>query len=56
MKNKFLVLPFFAVIVLGIIFLSTMIPTVKMSPKDLPAALVSEDAGLCLMNRPNEGM
>ncbi|KOY82827.1 ABC transporter permease [Lysinibacillus macroides] len=45
MKNKFLVLPFMAVMVLGIIFLSTMIPTVKMSPKDLPIALVSEDAG-----------
>ncbi|SDN61766.1 hypothetical protein SAMN05518871_106154 [Psychrobacillus sp. OK028] len=29
MKNKFLVLPFIAVIVLGIIFLSTQIPTVK---------------------------
>ncbi|MCM3756524.1 SNG1 family protein [Sporosarcina aquimarina] len=45
MKNKFLVLPFIAVMVLGIIFLSTMIPTVKMSPKDLPVAIVSEDAG-----------
>ncbi|MGE7022607.1 YhgE/Pip domain-containing protein [Solibacillus cecembensis] len=45
MKNKFLVLPFIAVIVLGIIFLSTQIPAVKMSPKNLPAALVSEDAG-----------
>lgn len=45
MKNKFLVLPFIAVIVLGIIFISTQIPAVKMSPKDLPAALVSEDAG-----------
>lgn len=45
MKNKFLVLPFIAVIVLGIIFLSTQIPVVKMSPKNLPVALVSEDAG-----------
>ena len=45
MKNKFLVLPFIAVIVLGIIFLSTQIPAVKMSPENLPAALVSEDAG-----------
>ncbi|MFJ6208913.1 YhgE/Pip domain-containing protein [Lysinibacillus sp. NPDC092081] len=45
MKNKFLVLPFIAVMVLGIIFISTQIPTVKMSPKDLPVALVSEDAG-----------
>ena len=45
MKNKFLVLPFIAVIVLGIIFLSTQIPAVKMNPKNLPAALVSEDAG-----------
>ncbi|MFJ7953470.1 YhgE/Pip domain-containing protein [Lysinibacillus sp. NPDC096418] len=45
MKNKFLVLPFIAVIVLGIIFLSTQIPAVKMSPKNLPVALVSEDAG-----------
>ncbi|WP_039042950.1 YhgE/Pip domain-containing protein [Sporosarcina sp. ZBG7A] len=45
MKNKFFVLPFIVVMVLGIVFLSTMIPTVKMSPKDLPVALVSEDAG-----------
>lgn len=45
MKNKFLLLPFIAIIVLGIIFISTQIPAVKMSPKNLPAALVSEDAG-----------
>lgn len=45
MKNKFLLMPFVAVIVLGLIFLSAQIPTVKMNPKDLPVALVSEDAG-----------
>lgn len=45
MKNKFLVLPFVAVIVLGLIFLSAQIPSAKMSPKNLPVALVSEDAG-----------
>ncbi|GEK34308.1 YhgE/Pip domain-containing protein [Kurthia sibirica] len=45
MQKKFLALPFIAVIVLGLIFLSTQIPAVKMSPKNLPTAIVSEDAG-----------
>lgn len=44
-KNKFLILPFIAVMIIGIIFLSTQIPTAKVTPKHLPVALVNEDAG-----------
>lgn len=43
MKNKFFILPFFAVIVISLIFLASQIPTAKVNPKDLPIALVNED-------------
>lgn len=43
MKNKFFILPFFAVIVISLIFLASQIPTAKVTPKDLPIALVNED-------------
>lgn len=44
-KNKFLILPFIAAIIIGMLFLSTQIPTAKVSPKHLPVALVNEDGG-----------
>ena len=45
MKNKFFIIPFFAVIVIALIFLAAQIPTAKINVKDLPIALVNEDQG-----------
>jgi YhgE/Pip-like protein len=45
MKNKFFIIPFFAVILISLIFLAAQIPTAKINVKDLPIALVNEDQG-----------
>jgi YhgE/Pip-like protein len=45
MKNKFFIIPFFAVILISLIFLAAQIPTAKINPKDLPMAIVNEDQG-----------
>lgn len=44
-ENKFLIIPFLAFIVIGLIFVSTQIPVTNTSPKDLPIGLVTEDKG-----------
>jgi len=44
-KNKFLILPFVAVLVVSLIFLSAQIPSAKVSPKNVPVAIVNEDSG-----------
>jgi len=44
-ENKFFIIPFFAVLVLAFIFVSTQIPAAHQSVKNLPIALVNEDSG-----------
>lgn len=44
-QNKFFIIPFIAMMMLGLIFVTTQIPIAQTSPKELPIALVSEDAG-----------
>lgn len=44
-SNKIFILPIIAVIILGLIFMPANIPTVKMSPKNLPIGLVILDKG-----------
>lgn len=44
-ENKFFWIPFIAVLVLAFIFVSTQIPAAHQSVKNLPIALVNEDAG-----------
>ena len=44
-KNKFLFLPFIVAIVATLIFLAAQIPSAKVSPQNLPVALVNEDGG-----------
>ena len=44
-ENKFFWIPFIAVLVLAFVFVSTQIPAAHQSVKNLPIALVNEDAG-----------
>ncbi|WP_026022536.1 hypothetical protein [Kurthia senegalensis] len=44
-KNKFFLIPFIALFAIALLFLTAQIPTAKMEPKNLPIALVNEDAG-----------
>lgn len=44
-KNKFFIVPFLAVLAIALLFLAAQIPTAKMEPKNLPIAIVNEDAG-----------
>lgn len=43
-KNKFLFIPFIAVIIVTLIFIAAQIPSAKVNPKHLPVALVNEDS------------
>ena len=44
-SNRIFILPIIAVLILGLIFMPANIPTVKMSPKELPIGLVVADEG-----------
>ncbi|WP_341323538.1 ABC transporter permease [Solibacillus sp. FSL H8-0523] len=44
-SNRIFLIPIIAVLILGLIFMSSNIPTVKMNPKDLPIGLVVSDEG-----------
>ena len=44
-SNRIFIIPIIAVIILGLIFMPSNIPTVKMSPKNLPIGLVVADEG-----------
>lgn len=45
MKYKFFIIPFIAVMLVSLIFLSAQIPSTKVTPKNLPIAFVNEDQG-----------
>lgn len=44
-SNRIFMIPIIAIIILGLIFMPANIPTVKMSPKDLPIGLLVVDEG-----------
>ena len=44
-SNRIFIVPIIAILILGLIFMPANIPTVKMSPKNLPIGLVVADEG-----------
>ena len=44
-SNRLFAVPIIAILILGLIFLSTNIPIVKMEPKNMPIGLVVADEG-----------